>query len=175
MFPSEHKKLKIAKVLKSNGTEGHVIISFLGISPEDIDIEDPVFIYFDGLPVPFFFDSFERKGQAKAVVRMTGIRTLADADDLAGAEIYADEENLDIAPDEGDFSFLEGWTLADASGIAVGTVSSFMDIPGNPCLEILSEGQKILIPLHEDLIAGIDEEGRTLCMSIPDGLIPDRK
>ena len=100
---------------------------------------------------------------------------MADADDLAGAEIYADEENLDIAPDEGDFSFLEGWTLADASGIAVGTVSSFMDIPGNPCLEILSEGQKILIPLHDDLISGIDEEGRTLCMSIPDGLIPDHK
>ena len=56
MQSSAHKMLKIAKVLKSNGTEGEIVISFLGILPEDIDTTEPVFIFFDGLPVPFYFE-----------------------------------------------------------------------------------------------------------------------
>ena len=76
--------------------------------PEDIDIEEPVFIYFDGLPVPFFFDSIVRKGNTKAVVRMTGIRTREDADEIAGADIFADAESLGIEDAEDGFSFLTG-------------------------------------------------------------------
>jgi len=50
--------LRIAQVLKSNGTEGEVLLSLLDIAPEDIDLQEPVFIEFDGLPVPFYFESF---------------------------------------------------------------------------------------------------------------------
>jgi hypothetical protein len=35
-------------------------MSFVGIAPEDIDTREPVFIEFDGLPVPFYFESFTR-------------------------------------------------------------------------------------------------------------------
>jgi len=45
--------LRIAQVLKSNGTQGELLVSFFDVSPEDIDLEEPVFVYFDGLPVPF--------------------------------------------------------------------------------------------------------------------------
>ena len=82
--------LKIARIQKSNGTDGEVVINFHGILPEDIDIEEPVFIYFDGLPVPFFFESFTRKGNTKALVRLTGVKSLADADEIAGQFIYTE-------------------------------------------------------------------------------------
>ena len=36
--------LRIGKVLKSNGTEGGLVMSFLDIIPEDIDLQEPVFI-----------------------------------------------------------------------------------------------------------------------------------
>ena len=36
---------KIAQVLKSNGTDGELLISFFDIDPEDIDLQEPVFIY----------------------------------------------------------------------------------------------------------------------------------
>ena len=168
-----NRMLKIAKVLKSNGTDGDVIISFTGILPEDIDIEEPVFIYFDGLPVPFYFESFTRKGSNKAIARLTGIRTLADADEIAGSDVYADEELVSGEYEENDFSFLEGWSLQDADGHPKGTVSGFLDIPNNPCLEIMSGDEEIIIPLHDDLIEGIDEDKMILRMRIPDGLIPE--
>ncbi len=168
-----HKMLRIAKVLKSNGTEGEVIISFLGISPEEIDIEEPVFIFFDGLPVPFYFEEFSKKGNSRAIARLTGIKTLADADEIAGAEIFSDEENVSLEYEDGDFSFLEGWALLDADGRNMGTITEFLDIPNNPCLEIKSGDSEIIVPLHDDLIDDIDEEGMTLKMQIPDGLFPE--
>ena len=54
--------LRVAQVLKSNGTDGELLISFLDIAPEDIDLQEPVFIEFDGLPVPFYFESFTPRG-----------------------------------------------------------------------------------------------------------------
>ena len=54
--------LIIAQVLKSNGTDGGLLFSFLDVSPEDIDLQEPVFIEFDGLPVPFYFESFTQRG-----------------------------------------------------------------------------------------------------------------
>lgn len=45
--------IQVARILKSNGTDGELLISFRDIAPEDIDTQEPVFIYCDGLPVPF--------------------------------------------------------------------------------------------------------------------------
>ena len=170
MLSSGHNLLKIAQVLKSNGTEGEVVISFLDMVPGDIDTEEPVFIYFDGLPVPFFFDSIVPKGNRKAVVRLTGIRNIEDADEIAGADIFADADKFAQEYGEGDFSFLEGWTLEDADGQVKGSVSRFLDIPNNPCLEIDTGSGEVIIPLHDDLIRSVDEEGRILKMEIPSGL-----
>lgn len=167
---SAHKMLKIAKVLKSNGTEGEIIISFHGISPEDIDIKEPVFVHVDELPVPFFFESFIRKGTGKAAVRMTGIRSAEDADEFAGADIYADIDSLDIDYDNDDFSLLDGWTLTDSNGNRKGTISGFLDIPNNPCIEVSSDTGEVIVPLHEDLIVNTDPDKRVIRMQIPEGL-----
>ena len=53
--PSD-RLVQIAKVLKSHGTDGGILLGFRDIMPEDIDRQEPVFIAFDGLPVPFFID-----------------------------------------------------------------------------------------------------------------------
>ena len=50
--------IAVAQVLKSNGTDGELLLGFNGFGPEDIDLMEPVFIEFDGLPVPFFIESF---------------------------------------------------------------------------------------------------------------------
>ena len=70
MSDSNHNLRQIAQVLKSNGTDGEVAISFRDIAPEDISTEEPVFIYFDGLPVPFFIESFTRRLPASGILLM---------------------------------------------------------------------------------------------------------
>ena len=83
---------RIAQVLKSNGRDGELLLGFVGIAPEDIDTQEPVFIEFDGLPVPFYFESFTPRGNNRALVRLTGVHSLADADELAGAAVYAEDD-----------------------------------------------------------------------------------
>ena len=158
--------LKIAQVLKSNGRDGELLISFFDMAPEDIDLEEPVFIEFDGLPVPFYFESFTQRGSSRALVRLTGVRSLRDAEELAGAAIYVED---DLYEDEEED--LTGWTVLQADGTPAGTVSAHEDIPGNPCIWVETGHGEVLIPLHEELVLEVDEEKQTLRMEIPEGLL----
>ena len=156
---------KIAQVLKSNGTDGELLVSFFDIDPEDIDLQEPVFIYMDGLPVPFYFESFTRRGVNRALVHLTGVHSLRDADELAGAAIFADYF------EEGEDSDLTGWTVLSDSGATVGLIVGYEDIPGNLCVYVdTADGEKLL-PLHQDLVLSMDPSRREITLSIPEGLL----
>lgn len=160
---------RIAQVLKSNDTDGEIVMGFRDMSPEDLDVREPVFIHFDGLPVPFFIESFERRGNGRALVHLTGIRSLDDAEEIAGRAVYIRQTEEDEDPDS--LSSLIGWTLYDESLNEVGVISDVFDIPGNPCIEAGTLVGTVMIPLHEDLIISVDEDNRILTMTIPEGLI----
>ena len=163
----------IARILKSNGTEGEVLMTFLGMDPEEINLKEPVFVEFDGLPVPFFFESFTRRGNNRALVHLTGVRNLADADELAGRDVFLE------ASDEEDEEDIIGWTVLDASGTVVGKVRDYEDIPGNLCIWVERDarsesgmtGKEVLLPLHDDLILEVNPETETIMLEIPDGLL----
>lgn len=157
--------LKIGKDLRGSGTEGELLVSFSAVAPGDIDLEEPVYIFFEGTPVPFFFGSFNQKGNSKAVVSLTGVRNLRDAEELRGCELYADYFEDDEGPD------FTGWTLEDAEGAKVGTVAGIEPIPGNPCLIVETENGQALVPLAEELVLSVDEKSETLRMSVPEGLL----
>ena len=173
-MPEENNTLlQIAKVLKSNGTDGGILLGFRDIAPEDIDLKEPVFIYFDGLPVPFFIDSFTRKGSNKAIVKLADMASLEDAEEIVGQAVYVDESTIEGYDDDDDFGFedLEGWTFIN-NGVPAGTVSGFEDIPGNPCLYVTKDdGEEVMVPLHEDLLEAIDAENQEVRMNLPEGLL----
>ena len=157
---------RIGQVLKSNGRDGELLVGFSGIAPEDIDLEEPVFIEFDGLPVPFYFESFSQRGNTRALVRLTGVHNLTYADELAGATLYAED---DLYEDEEED--LTGWTVLDADWEKVGVVSAHEDIPGNPCIWVETGHGECLLPLREELLLDVDEEKQTLQIEIPEGLL----
>ena len=175
---------QIAQVLKSNGTDGELVMSFRTIAPEDINLEEPVFIVFDELPVPFYIESFAKRGNSKALVRLTGIRSMEDVEEIAGKAVYILEEAAPkMSFEEDGFAALVGWTvLTPASGedtaydndielYEVGEITDFIDIPNNPCIEVETENGAVMLPLHEDFILSLDPEYQEIIMSIPDGLI----
>ena len=175
---------QIAQVLKSNGTDGELVMSFRTIAPEDINLEEPVFIVFDGLPVPFYIESFTKRGNSKALVRLTGINSMEDVDEIAGKAVYILEEDAPkMSLEEDGFAALVGWTvLTPASGedsandediklYEIGEITDFIDIPNNPCIEVETENGAVMLPLHEDFILSLDPEYQEIVMSIPDGLI----
>ena len=164
--------LQIAKVLKSNGTEGGLLLGFRDVQPEDIDLKEPVFIHFDGLPVPFFIESFNRKGRDKAIVRLTDINSLDDAEEVVGRIVYAEEDTVEGYEDDGEMSLEDfvGWTIFNRDA-RVGEVVDYEDIPGNPCLYVDTENGQAMIPLHEDFILSVNPETAEISMDLPDGLV----
>ena len=158
--------LRIAKVLKSNGVDGDVLVSAPDVALEDL--QGPVLIDFDGLPAPFFIESCSRRGTGKYVIHLTDVCNLEDAEELVGRFLMSDEveEEDDAAQD------FTGWKVLNR-GDYVGTVTDCEPIPGNLCLYLkpAEDADEIIIPLHEDLIISIDEDSLTLNINLPDGLL----
>ena len=169
--------LQIAQVLKSNGTDGELVMGFREIAPEDINLQEPVFIVFDGLPVPFYIESFSKRGNTKALVRLTGICSMEDVEEITGKAVYIEEDQLpEMSLEEDGFAALVGWMLLtpaedEEALIEVGEITDFLDIPHNPCIDVETENGAVMIPLHEDLILSVDPEYQEIIMQIPAGLI----
>ena len=170
---------QVAQVLKSNGTDGELVMGFREIAPEDINLKEPVFIVFDGLPVPFYIESFTKRGNTKALVRLTDICSMEDVEEIAGKAVYIEEGALpEMTLEEDGYAALIGWmvlTPEDASDMdsdiyEVGEITDFIDIPNNPCIEVETENGAVMIPLHEDLILSVDPENQEIIMQIPAGL-----
>lgn len=103
---------QVAQVLKSNGTDGELVMGFREIAPEDINLKEPVFIVFDGLPVPFFIESFTKRGNSKALVRLTDICSMEDVEEIAGKAVYVSDESLpEMSLEEDGYAALVGWLL----------------------------------------------------------------
>ena len=193
--------LQIAQVLKSNGTDGELVMSFREIAPEDINLKEPVFIVFDGLPVPFFIESLVKRGHSKALVHLTGIRCQEDVDEIAGKAVYIEDDNApELTLEEDGFAALVGWmvltpetpdqvgcdeedkvgcdedgqdVIAGLTGnlYEVGEITDFIDIPNNPCIEVETGNGAVMLPLHQDLILSVDPENQEIIMQIPAGLL----
>ncbi|NLZ20050.1 MAG: hypothetical protein GXY24_07305 [Bacteroidales bacterium] len=153
--------LQIAKILKSNGTDGGLLIGVYDIEVDQIDLQEPVFIEFDGLPVPFFIQDIRQRGGTKAIIHLNDIVTLEDAEEVVGRALYIEGEWEE--EEETDFT---GWTLLNR-GECVGEVTGMEPIPGNLCLYV----GETLVPLHPDLILSADPETRTLDLDLPEGLL----
>ena len=179
---------QIAQVLKSNGTDGELVLGFREIAPEDINLNEPVFIVFDGLPVPFYIESFTKRGNSKALVRLTDISSMEDVEEIAGKAVYIEEGQLpEMSIEEDGYAALVGWILLtpaeifqseleelpeeEPALIEVGEITDFIDIPNNPCIEVETENGAVMIPLHEDLILSVDPEYQEIIMQIPAGLV----
>ena len=99
--------LAIARILKSYGTDGGLLVS------SDVDLEslekgEPVYIVYDGLEVPFFISGCTPKGN-RYILHLTDITSLEEADEVAGRDILADVAEEADGPD------FTGWTVYDVA------------------------------------------------------------
>lgn len=151
------------KVLKSWGAEGQVVLSPSADDPRDLKSQEPVFIAFDGLPVPFYIESVKPQG-GRLIVKFEDIDTLAEAEELVGRDVTLSESVED------DEETLVGLQVCDArTRRIIGEVVDFSDYGGNTLITVETEQGEVLLPIHEDLIVSIHDD--VLTLDIPEGLI----
>ena len=131
--------------------------------PQDLTSEEPVFIAFDGLPVPFFIESATAKGK-RWIVKLEGIDSLTEAEELVGREAWFENE------EEEDEDSLIGLQVRDSrSRRLVGEIVDCNDYGGSLVITVDTGEGEVLLPLHEELIVSIHEE--TITLDIPEGLV----
>lgn len=113
----EYSLFKFAVVAKPYGSDGECLISILDTEPEALELTEPVFIDFDGLPVPFFIKEINPKGSKRFLVKFIGVNTQEDAEEIVGKTLFrtlSDEDNhrQELEPEEFyDMLFLDDGSL----------------------------------------------------------------
>ena len=151
------------QITKSYGTSGEVVISLNGNDPRDFDLKEPLFICFDELPVPFFIEKCEVKGN-RMIVKFEDIDSYNEAEEIVGREVFLDEYEEDD-----DIPGVVGMTVIDQKGLQIGEITDFHDFNGNTCISVNHNGTEVLLPINDDLIINVTDD--SIVLSIPEGLI----
>ena len=161
--------IAVGRIGRLFGTDGGVMVTLYTAFPDDFSNEEPLFVVIDELAVPLFCASFERRGQAGAVVHFDDIDTERRAEEfLIGREIFIEEE----AEDDNDEFYMEDLIGFKVSvGKLKGELTDYYDSEANPLFEIVIDGKEHLIPAQEEFIAHIDFDKRTIKFVLPDGLL----
>lgn len=164
-----------AQIAKTYGNRGEILLRIKsdrlsemleGCQDKGKELEEPVFIYFDGLPVPFFISSATHRNGNAWVVTFSTIRDSEHAEEIVGRDLFLVAVEDDILSD---LDILVGYKVFSENGVAVGTVSRVLEYPNNICLEL--EETENLLPFHEDLVLSFDQGNKTIVMKIPQGLL----
>ena len=163
---------KIGKIGKPHGVDGEVSFHF---DDDVFDRTDAEYLILDidGILVPFFIDEYRFKTDETALVSFADIDTQDKARNLTGCDVYFPREHSDSASDSLSWAEIVGFHVVDSnSGEAIGEIRSVDDSTINTLFELVTtNGNDLLIPASDDLIVSIDIEGRTIEMSLPEGLL----
>jgi 16S rRNA processing protein RimM len=160
---------KTGTVGKTHGFNGDVNIKF----DVDIDLESVPFFVFeiDGILVPFFLNSFRFKNDMQALVLFDGIETEAEAREIYGKSVYINkdilaESKMEDEEEDSLASYL-GYMLKDDKGNEIGQITDIDDSTDN----VLFMVGELLIPVGAIEALSVDERAKTLCVSLPEGLL----
>lgn len=158
--------LSVARVSKLFGVEGGVLLNLYTTFPDDFSTEEPLFVKIDSLAVPLFATA------SNGGARPTHWRHSRISTPLVGRKSLSGGSCTEHEDDENDEFYLEdliGFRVR--IGTLKGEITDYYDSEANPLFEVEIGGKRILVPAVEEFIAGIDFEGRTVKMVLPEGLI----
>lgn len=160
----------LGKVLRSQGREGHVK---LRLKEKGLPGFRCATIYlrrgdgFEALAVESL--TLDRNAH---FLKLKGIDTLAQADALAGLEVYIAE--ADFRPLEGgrfyDFQVI-GSRVVTRDAAEVGEVAGILPAGGSVLLVVRRGTKEVFVPFTETICIKVDPEAKEILIDPPDGLL----
>ena len=154
---------------KAHGLKGEIKARVAEFYEEDLFKADSLHI---GDPaVPYFIESIRAGGAI--ILKLENFDDRAAVSLLSGKPLYLMQQQVrDTEAEVGTvFDALIGYSIEAEGYPRLGPITGIMDLPEHYLAELQHDGKEVLIPLHENLILGVEEEGQILRMALPDGLI----
>lgn len=161
---------RIGVFAKPNGYKGNVVLLDDGCC--DIAPDMFVFLYDNGLPVPWRITEVRSKGNDK-IVHLRGIESDTEAATLNGMTVYAEESAL-LPEEESDeilYTDLIGYMVTDEKGATIGRIDDVDDTTENVLLLIDTPSGRVMIPAADDFIIYLDTDNKIIEMCLPAGLM----
>jgi 16S rRNA processing protein RimM len=164
------KSILLGRITKVHGFQGAVTIRLERNISDNISGMESVFIETDGRLVPFLIDYIEQLNPSTLRMKFEGYNSTEKIEEFAGCKLYHVEPVIPVMPVDDPHDLIKYEVISDQE-TPIGIITRIIEYPGHLLLNIMSEsGKEILLPLHEDLIIGIDNENKIIRMILPDGI-----
>jgi len=172
---SIHKEIKnlhpIGFLLKTHGIKGDLVFKLEGDSPFSFNKGNWIFIELDGKPVPFKIIDQQIRDDFTGIVNLDNIDNQSRAIELIGKTVFIQKTvALDINKDSYKPKDLIGYQISDKNRGVIGEIHQIFEYPNNTVLQIIENGNEILIPLVSEIIVELNSEKRVIVIDAPNGL-----
>lgn len=167
----QDKLERVARISKVYGAKGEVVLRLYDPFPEEIDLEEPLFITIDKLMVPLYINSFSFRGEDKAVAIFEDLDSELRVSEFIGYDLYLSSGDFDDASDdEIAFEELVGYHLFDLESHRKGLITNYLDYDKNPIFVVDFDGVEVMVPCNDDSIGDIYVEAKVVEAVVPEGL-----
>ncbi len=170
-MPLEERGSLLGTLTRLSGYRG----GFLLVSPkpfsEDFEMPGQVFLQIEGLPVPFFVEEWSFRSDSSLVVRFEEPDSDEGAREFIGCAVFSAVSSGEESQEGPALEDLQGYKVGDARAGYVGIVTGVLYYGENVLFQVDRDGEELLIPVHEDLIEGVDPLEETIHAILPEGLL----
>ena len=161
----------VGRFVATHGLKGELLLKHsLGDVP---GLQDLTVIFLPDRPesfLPYFVEQIRIKGPHEAFLTLEGVATREQAKLLIQKEVWLRESDfIRTAGKATPISYL-GYHLIDGAE-DLGEIVEVIEQPMQILCKVIIREKEVLIPLHEKTLEKIDEEGKRLYVTLPEGLL----
>jgi len=160
---------QLGNIIKTHGLKGDVIANIDSDNPEYYNKLESVFLFKNTL-VPFFISNISIQGN-KARIRFEDYDSIEKSNGLIGLDIYLPISMLPKIH-EGGFYYhdLIGCEAFDR-GKSIGIIKEIFQPSHQFLASIDHEGEEILVPITDEIVATVDINEKKVDFNLPDGFL----
>lgn len=166
------KLISVGFTKKAHGSQGELKVSLKDEYFDDFVNADVVFMNVQGKPLPFFIENLREAGDI--LLKIEDVDTPADAKELTAKELFLREKDIQVQKKAGEvltFELLVGYDLHDIQLGFIGKIESVETLPHQHLAIVEFQGKEVLIPLHTQIVAELDENSKKIVLRLPEGLL----
>jgi len=120
--------------------------------------------------LPYFIENIRKKGEDELYLKLEGIDSREAATKLLRREIWLKEEEVQLHTQKNNPIGWVGYQVFD-QGRELGPVLEVIEQPHQVLCRLEINTKEVLIPINEQTLEKIDHKGKSLLLTLPDGLL----
>jgi 16S rRNA processing protein RimM len=168
------RRLVVGRLRKPHGLKGEFTVFPLTSTPEAVYTAGSKLMRVDleGEPLGELVVESARPYHREWLVKFRGIADRPTLDALRGFFLSVEADRL--AQPEGDEVYLhelEGFSVRDEAGTALGLVTGLYEVASGLMIEVQGPKREFLLPYKKEFVVGVERGERRLVVRVPDGLL----